>query len=234
MLVGTVKQVGGSNVSSVPAGDGTAIVRVDEVVASPTRFGNLAGQDITVRLSRPARRGEKALFHATSYAFGEAVALDELERSSGREATRMREQVVAEKRDEHDADLVERLRQAELVVYGQVASVEQPQVEGNVGWMAAELLVWRILKGEPPPQTRVVFPSPRTHRFRDAPQFLEGQEGVWILHAIDRARRDLGRKGPPRLRGAFTALDELDFHSPAAGRRLRLLLLSIGEGAGAR
>ncbi len=235
VLRGTVQEVGASNVSTVPADGQTAVVRVDEVIASPTRFGNLAGQDITLRLSRPARKGDSAVFAATSYAYGEAIALVEVERRSGRQAERVHEEVVADKAAEHDADVLAGLRAAELVVYGKVAGIEQPEIEDGVGWSAAELVVWRILKGAPPKRPpRVLFPYPRTHRFRDSPQFLEGQEGIWILHAIDRVRRELGRKAPPRLRGAYTSLDELDFHSPAAGRRLRLLLLSIGQGKDAR
>lgn len=233
-LVGTVRKVGASNVSTVPADENTAVVRVDEVVASPTRFGDLAGQEITLRLSRGARRGQKALFLATSHAYGEGVVLDELDRVPPREAQRIGAEVVAEKRDQYDADLIKRLQAADLVVYAKVTAVG-PLATGDVpGWLVAELLVWRILKGDPPSPTRVLFPFPRSQKFRDAPQFVEGQEGVWILHAIDRVRRDLGRIAPPKLKGAFAALDELDVHSPAGGRLIRLLLLSVGAGGEAR
>jgi hypothetical protein len=213
-----------------------AVVRVDEVVVAPPTLGDLTGQEITVDLAQAApRAGRRMLFFASSLVYGAELAVTELARATpGRSAAALRAEVLEERLEQYDDRLRERLRLAELVVYGRIASVrpvageqasdaEPPPGEAAPAWRVADLLVWRILKGQAAQSPRVVYPFPRTQRWADVPLFLEGQEGVWLLQPA--GRDELHR--PPAVPGAYAALDSLDFHTPGALARIQLLLKTL-------
>jgi hypothetical protein len=210
----------------------TAVVKVDEVVAAPEVVGDLTEKEVTVRLTGGAvKRGQRLLFLATSLHYGTELAVLELGRLAPRSAEA--QLVLQEKLNALDATLVERLRGAELVVYGRVESVEpvatealaeaEPLGEAPPGWRAATLRVWRTLKGKPPEEPRVVYPFPRTQKWSEVPLFIAGQEGIWILRPVTEEEVAPGRRAPPVPDG-FTAFNQLDFHAPGAMTRIRMLL----------
>lgn len=214
----------------------TAVVGIEEVIVAPPTLGDLTGREITIGLAKPSPRvGRRMLFFASSLVYGAELSVTELARAApGRGGPTLRAQVLDERLEQHDDRLRERLRLAEVVVYGRVASVEPAAAEENAdgeppsgeaapAWRVAELLVWRIVKGRASRSPRVLYPFPRTQRWPDVPLFLEGQEGVWLLQTA--TRDELHR--PPAVAGAFVALDSLDFHAPAALARIQLLVKTL-------
>jgi hypothetical protein len=238
VFFGTVRRPAGSNVEALDTEEvPTAVVRVDEVVVAPHALGDITGQEVTVRLAGPSpRRSQRVLFMASSLVYGNQLGVDEIARvAPGRQAARLREEILEEKLRQHDSELSTRLRQAEIVVYGRVESIEPfvpesptaappPIGEAALSWRIADLLVWRVLKGQPADAPRVVFPFPRTQKWSEVPLFVQGQEGIWLLHSL--ADRDLEAKTgrPPAVANGFEAPDELDFHAPGSLPRIQLLL----------
>jgi hypothetical protein len=241
VFLGTVRRPGGSNVEALDVeAEPTAIVRVDEVISAPEAVGDLAGREITLRLSEAGdlSRGSRHMFMATSLHFGDEIAVAEIARMPHRRAAEaeLRRAVLEEKLREQDRALGERLRRAALVIYGRVEEIEpvvtestgvaEPLGEAAPGWRAAVLLVWRALKGRPVEEPRVVFPFPRTQKWSEVPLFVEGQEGVWVLQSAPDQTLAGGRVRVPSVPRGFTALDPLDFHAPGLLSRIELLLSS--------
>lgn len=238
VFFGTVRRPSGSNVEALDTEEEpTAVVRVDEVVVAPHALGDITGQEVTVRLAGPRpSRGQRVLFMASSLVYGNQLGVDELARvAPGRQAARLREEILEEKLRQHDSELSARLRQAEIVVYGRVESTEPfapesptaappPIGEAAPSWRIADLLVWRVLKGQPTDAPRVVFPFPRTQRWPEVPLFVQGQEGIWLLHPLADRDREARTGRPPAIANGFEAPDELDFHAPGSLPRIQLLL----------
>jgi hypothetical protein len=238
----TVRQPGGSNVEALDREEEpTAVVHVDEVVVAPQSLGDITGRDVTVRLlpGPGPRRGQRVLFMASSLVYGNELGVAEIAHvAPGRRAGRMREQILEDKLHQQDSELVTRLGSAEVVVYGRVESIEpfvpesaatplQPIGEAAPSWRIADLLVWRVLKGQPQTGPRVVFPFPRTQRWPEVPLFVEGQEGIWLLHSLADREPTVKAGQPPSVANGFEAPDELDFHAPGLRRRIQLLLQII-------
>src|SRR4051812_47063888 len=56
---GTVQRAGASNVKALPDAPNTVIVRVDEILKSPSILEPLRGKDVTVQLLRPGTVKER-------------------------------------------------------------------------------------------------------------------------------------------------------------------------------
>jgi hypothetical protein len=242
---GTVRKLGAASMPSVPVTSDTAVVRVDVVLRGPPELRDIARRDITVQL-RPGRRpqvGARAVFFATSWLYGESIAVVEVGRMSGRgkDDDLGREIADAELRLA-DERLAERIAAASLVVSGRVEEVaparvnreRMPQTEHDPDWWVAEVAVQTVERGRPPrpdagqpgrPGTLpVLFPRSADEMWIDAPKFQPGQEGVWIL------QRDQKEKGWPILRvPGYTALDPLDFQLPNQLDRVRALVRRVGR-----
>lgn len=239
VFVATVRRPGGSNVELLDRDDEpSAVVRVDDVIAAPHGVGDLTGRDVTVRLtgSDALSRGSRHLLMATSLHFGDEIAVTEIARAphQRRVQDEVRRVVLEAKLREQDEALAARLRLASLVLYGVVEAVDpvtdesgdaaEPLGEAALGFRAATLRVWRALKGRPAEAPRVVFPFPRTQKWSEVPLFLEGEEGVWLLHDLPGQALAGGRVRLPSVANGFTALDPLDFHAPGVLARLEVML----------
>jgi hypothetical protein len=235
----TVRRPGGSQIEMLESEEyPTAVVRVDEVISAPEAVGDVTAREITVHLSdrRELGRGSRHLFLATSLQFGDQIAVTELGHLPVRRQVerQVRRAVLDEKLSQFDETLEERLRLAVTVIYGVVLRVESvmPDAAGPAetlgeaapGFRAAELKVWRTLKGRPDEEPRVIFPFPRTQKWSEVPLFVEGEEGVWILQAARGQTLAAGKVKVPDVAGGFTALDPLDFHAPGLLGRIEVLL----------
>jgi hypothetical protein len=145
----------------------------------------------------------------------------------------LRTEILEEKLRDHDGEISTRLRRAAIVLYGRVESVQNvtsespslPSVgEAAPSWRIADLLVWRVLKGQPPSAPRVVFAYQRTQKWSEMPVFVPGQEGLWLLHSLGGADGENTAWRPPHVTDGFEAPAELDFHAPSALPRIHLLL----------
>jgi hypothetical protein len=242
VFFGTVRVPGGSNVELLESDEyPSAVVRVDEVIAAPEAVGDLTGREVTLHLAQAGRlaRNSRHMFIATSLEFGNEIALEEIGRVPHRRQVeqQLRRAVLDERLNDLDEAQTERLRLADAVVYGVVQRIEsispesadgaaEPVGEALPGFRAAVLKVWRMLKGRPDEDPRVIFPFPRTQKWSEVPLFVEGMEGVWILQAASGQTLGAGKVIVPALPTAFTALDPLDFHSPGMLARLATLLAS--------
>lgn len=200
---GTVQKVPGATMASVPVDDTTAVVRVDEVLRAPEALVDLAGHLITVKLTERGRvkRGEQVIFHTTGWLLGDGVAV----RSLGHTAVKSAVAFAAPTGDPVAAkaarDLEQHRDDADLVVTGRVTAVRLPAasarrpaaVKGNdpisehaAAWREAVIEVHDVQKGRSRPKQLVVrFPSSTDVRWAAVPKFRPGEEGVFLLHAVD-------------------------------------------------
>src|SRR4029077_12369850 len=74
---GTVKRIKAANLRSITDTDRTVVVSVTKVVRAPSSLARLAGRDVTVRLAEVygVRKGERGVFQANSWIFGENLAV---------------------------------------------------------------------------------------------------------------------------------------------------------------
>ena len=247
VFFGTVLRPGGSNVEALEGEqEPSAVVRVDELVVAPPVVGDIKDQEVTIRLTgSTVRRGQRLLWMASSLVYGNELGVIESARvAPGRQATRMLVEILEAKLRQDDSEVLSRLGRAEVVVYGRAESIEpfvpgspaatpQPLGEAAPSWRIADLLVWRVLKGRPADHPRVVFPFPRTHKWSEAPLFVQGQEGIWLLHSVTN-RESVPTPLPPAVANGFEAPDDLDFHAPSSLSRIHLLLQLLRSQEGSR
>ena len=109
-----------------PADAPTAVVRIDEVFFAPPTLGDLTGRDIAVRLAEPAPPARRRIiFFAGSLSYGAELAVTELARApAGRAAADIRDRILDVRLQQYDERLRERLRRAEIVLYGRAGSVK--------------------------------------------------------------------------------------------------------------
>jgi hypothetical protein len=229
VFFGTVRRLQASNVAQVEPEDDVAIVRADDVIISPHSVGEVARRDLTVRLSRKAKAGDKGLILGSTWIIGDEIAIIELDRLTGRlDRVGIRESVLDERLRFLDERLVERVARADVVVRGRVQSVStvavppKQQRRGVAWWHVASIEVLDVLKGHPDATARVAFLDPRPPRWHDAPMLAVGQEGVWILRTA--ARTPEWRDLPAVPKNVYSALDPLDYQSSASFERMYALL----------
>jgi hypothetical protein len=231
---GTVRRLAASNVPQVEPSSAVAVVRADDVILAPASVGDIAGRDLTIRLSCPAPKvGQKALFLGSSWMLGDEIAIVEVARITGRiDRRQLRTAILEEKLRQFDEELLARVVVAAVVVRGRVAALSTIEIpperrgdEDLAGWQIASVQVLDILKGQPEPTLHVAFLSPRPPRWYDAPIFCEGQEGIWLLRKAAQIPEWEELDGVPE--GAYGALHPLDYQ--AAGLFSRIHALSLLE-----
>lgn len=233
---GSIKKLNASNVKQAPATGRTAIVTVDEVIEAPPNLARYAGQDITVELSsrRQLKVGDRMIFHAIGWLFGEGIAVHSLYEELGqiKPASKSREIPRATRKHFDDAD---------LIISGKIVEVRLPKPasaakkesgasqtttrvsEHDPKWREAIVEVDQVHKGEKSKRQVVIrFPSSRDVAWRRAPKFQAGQEGFFILHKERRSTAKSGTGKSQRSSGsgpAFTVRDPQDFqpYSEAGG-----------------
>jgi len=236
---GTVKTLH-SATPTVPVENSTAIVHVDEVLEAPESMGDLAGQDVTLRLVDPeaVKPGEARIFFTVVYSLGSSVGVAEIgsqvvEKSSDR----LRSQIREARQQLIDDELARRLVSADVVVVGKVGETRPtPETEKNVPssehdplWWEAMVQVESVAKGKPiQGQVILYFPHTYDQRWGSAPKFEKGQEGIFLLHA---------EEGKKFGAGGYTALDAQDFQPKNQMDKVRRLMAQSHQsitGAGVR
>jgi hypothetical protein len=229
VFFGTVRRVGASNVAQVTPAADVAVVSAEDVLVAPHSVGEVAGRELTVRVSRDVAPRTRALFFATTWIISDEIAVLELDRLEGQlDRGTLRQRVLDQRLRWFDDVLAERLTLADVVVRGRVrsvAAVEVPPRERRRGvawWHVADVEVLDVLKGRPAPTVRVAFLDPRPPRWHDAPILVAGEEGVWLLRAA--AATPEWRDLPHVPKGAYSAVSPHDFHAPAAFDRIHALV----------
>jgi hypothetical protein len=229
---GAIRKLGASTMSLAAPRNRTAVVRVEKVLYAPETFDDFADRDITVELqsARGAKEGQRAVFFAASWIFGESLALVEVGRMPARNVGALEKQIDEAERKIVDDAVRTRLRRAQLVVVARVVSTEEakerrriPITEHAPEWWEAVLEVESAEKGRPPDRVvTILFPKSTDEVWIDSPKFERSEEGIWIL------QRNQKERGWPIMRvPGLTALDPLDFHSKRELPRIRELLETL-------
>ncbi len=224
---GTMKTLH-SATPTVPVENDTAIVHVDEVLEAPESMGDIAGQEITLRLVDPeaVKVGEARIFFTVVYSLGSSVGVAETgSQAVERSSERLRSQIREARQQLIDEALERRLASADLVVVAKVGETRPTsETEKNVPgsehdplWWEAMLQVESVAKGKPVQgQLILYFPHTNDQRWGGAPKFEKGQEGIFLLHA---------EEGKKFGAGGYTALDAQDFQPKDQMDRVRRLMV---------
>lgn len=200
---GTVKKLKSATMKDVPLSDRTAIVTVDQIIEAPSDLAGYAAQDITVELSghEPVRIGQRMVFHATGWMFGDGVAV----RSLKEEPVKKGDEASASTTDDAVERHAENLKRshfedADLVVSGKVLAVRLPAdsdpgrkrvsavapgpiTEHDPKWREAIIQVDEVLKGTHKKKQIVVrFPASSDVMWHGTSKFEAGQQGYFMLH----------------------------------------------------
>ena len=191
---GTIEREEASSVSIIPAGPGTATVRVGHVHLAQGDLDDQAGQQVTVVFpagngNGSAAPGSRRLFFTDPFVYGETVgvrALDTVDLPSDEEALRALITEIEVKADEDR--LREHLATAEMVVDGVVVDrypVDDPSPlsEHRPDWHVAVVETELVLKGEElEADIRVRYPGSTDVRWYLTPKPEVGEHAIFVLH----------------------------------------------------
>jgi hypothetical protein len=207
---GTVEKPNAATMPAI-ASEATAIVKVNEVFRAPPAVGNLKGKKITLQLAsvKGTKAGQRATFYATSWMYGDSLALAEVSREtpsrSKSAVSDMRGLVANAELELENLALQRRVEQANFVVTGWVTEIGPVQTEAPKGpisehapdWWWADIHVEHAGKGAlRTPVLRVLYPNSTDEFWIDAPKFHVGQHGVWLLRK-DQKEKVRRRCGSP-------------------------------------
>jgi hypothetical protein len=236
VFAGTVVALQAATMSAVPITPTTMIVKVDEVIHAPVGLGDHTGQEITVQAEKQwkLQAGDRAIFYTNGWLYGQSLAVLAIGVRKVRKSTaRQHQRVTASVQNRADQELQNHLAQANLVIVGKVADVQEmpsnspliaalpsptrPVSEHDPQWQQAVIDVESVEKGNLTGGTAVVpFPASQDVRWYQVPKFHPGQEGVFLLHT-DQDVRGLAR-------GAPTSLHPLDIQPKDQLERIRKLI----------
>jgi hypothetical protein len=228
IVAGSIERLGETTTSIIPAVPSVGIFKIEEILYGPRVLAGFAGRDITVAFNEldGIRPGDRFVLFATSWLYGESLAVREVGKIKDLERAEMRKKIERAHAKAADKRLQERLKQAELVIVGEVSKTRPPPgEEGHViftehdpDWWEALIDVESTLKGDAGGEVTILFPRSVDIAWSQSPKFEPGDDGIWIL------QRDQTERGSPRLRRpGLTALDPLDFQSRGELRRIRRL-----------
>jgi hypothetical protein len=217
---GTVQKLKASTIPDAKGVERTAIVRVDEVIRAPEALSDYAGHEITVDLAgrQKLKAGQQAMFYSSGWIFGDSIAVQAVDHPLLKAAhvtmAAIAGNPVANLAD-HDAKA--QFDRAQVVVSGQVVSVNLPAGQARAAvlaagagpserfsehdplWRDAVIEVHAVHKGRHGGKRAVVrFPASHDVMWHQAPKFQAGQEGFFMLHRGE-------PKEPARQRSAFAA-----------------------------
>jgi hypothetical protein len=188
---GTVVKTGAANLAVVEPNDRTALVRVDETLASAGTLDDFTGREVTVFLKdASAKPGEQGVFFTTVALLGESLGVVAVGRRTGPAA--VLRALVAAARGQAVAESVRtRLAASDLAVSGRVVSVREAAApppdavltEHDPQWREAVVEVRTVLHGQLAEKTvSVFFPGSLDVQWAGAPKLSAGREGAWLLH----------------------------------------------------
>ena len=219
-----------TTVAALQPDERLVIVKVEQVFRAPAVLGSLEKKRITVRLAsdRPLKVGSKTLFYATSWLFGEGIAVVELGRDKApADRVAMLASVARSELQLEEDRLAVRVRSADLVISGWVDRTEPVEGSQRRGlrseheplWWRADIAIEHTEKGRSTDARQVAFfPSSLDEFWLDVPKLQAGQRGVFILHRKTEGKRASMQPPGPAL------LDALDFQASAHVARVRALL----------
>jgi hypothetical protein len=191
-----VQQLGASSASGYPAAAETAVVRITKILKSTPALSGYEGQEITVHLQTPVtlKTGQQAVFFTHGVHYGDGLVVGEIGHSPGAAASQAAVLSTAAQASD-DADMTQRLAQADLVISG-VASAPTRQAatpaltgkgrrisEHDPDWWSSTITVETVEKGVHEGKTKdIVFANSLDIAWYRSPKVKAGDHGVWLLH----------------------------------------------------
>jgi hypothetical protein len=212
---GTVQKAAASNVKALPASSNTIVVRVDEILKSPTALESVLGKDVTVQLlgSSTLKEQQQAIFFTSGFLYGENIGVKEVRTVTSRvDSQTMAGQIAQAGVQGSEQALSARIANSTLVITGKVVEVAAliskeaalRRSEHDPELWRAEIEIATVEKGQRPASGRVTvyFAKSDDERWILSPKYTTGQEGIFLLHSD--AAKLIGQSG-------FSTLNRLDF-----------------------
>lgn len=203
---GTVQATKLATVDNIEVGQGTLVVRVDQVIEAPKSLAKLGGTEITVQLKagQKAQPGQTMIFNTNGWIFGDSIAvqcirMEPVKRThfgllsrGGDPVEHRRNRIVQDRFAESDAvvsGIVSAVKLPDEPTTGKRtrSNIESPAFTGpisehNPHWRDALITIDQNHKGNTQGQMVVRFPSSTDVRWYKAPKFAPGQQGYFMLH----------------------------------------------------
>ncbi|HEV3459625.1 MAG TPA: hypothetical protein VHG32_23995 [Thermoanaerobaculia bacterium] len=231
VFTGTVQRVGAATEPRFPVDERTAVVQVNKLHRAPAEFQALEGQQVTVELlpGLLPKRGDVAVFFTHSWLFGKSVAVVEVGRLGAGEAESLPARIREADARALEAQLRQRVARAQLIVLGTVTETRsasggsgtatRPLTEHDPDWWEATIRIASVVKGNRPPDLRVLFPMSTDVLWLKSPKLHSGTTVLLLL------QNDQQERGMPVLRRpGWTALDVLDVLVPDQLEHIRTLI----------
>jgi hypothetical protein len=199
------------------------VVDVEDAVLAPANLGELRGRKLTVVLATAAKKGDRAIWWATSWLYGNEIAVIETGRTKPVKLMEAASQITEERLRALDERILARLAGAELVIAGEVRSIEDlglDNVAEGTTWRLAFVRVSGILKGRPDAEIIIQFPGAGSPRWANAPRMVANQQSIWILR---RASKE-SRMRTVKAEGTWVALEPEDVHALSGLARIEVLI----------
>jgi hypothetical protein len=227
-FLGTVQRLGATTVPTHTVSSHTVVVKVNRMLKEYSAVGDLTGRNITVELTQaPGMKvGQQAIFFTTGMVYADSIVVEEVGRLDAARDPATRQDQIAEilvsQKHRPDRHIQRRLRSADVVVTGKVVSIRKAPVapnrrisEHDADWRLAVIEVESVESGPPMKQAALLFPASRDVRWRNAPKFSVGEEGVWVMQQ---------HQFPDLRTPGYVALDPLDFQPKARRDHVRALI----------
>lgn len=227
---GTVKKLKASTMPAVAAGKNTIIVRVDEVIESHEALEDYAGQDVTVRLQTGrVKSGERYTFYSNPEIFGESLIVQAIAHETAPPSAVLTRAAAKPSSNLRDKLARARFNAADLVVTGLVTSVRvtpegataaasggtskwKPVSEHDPMTQEAAIQVTTVHKGaRGHDEVKLRFPRSTDVRWYQAPKFVVGQQGVFMLHKGEKPAKVAVRGAA--VAAALPEVDTQGFHT---------------------
>jgi hypothetical protein len=232
---GTVGRISAVTTPGIEATPATVVVHVDKVLKGPDVLSGFAGREITIVLGEheSVSPGTRAVFFTNGLHYGEGLVVREVGRLHATGAQVEREVREAMKQVD-DEDLLQRLRDARLVVSGVVINVRPHDrlllvgTEHDPEWWKCVIDVEAIEKGtvksEKGKSGKTLLTAFFAHSadvaWYRSPKLEVGDQGVFILHEAE------FRTGPTP---GPAIIHPLDFRPMSTVEQIRALIKRIAQ-----
>jgi hypothetical protein len=226
IFTATVVEIGASSVANLSPRDNFALVVVDRPLRADPGLGDLRRRKITVELLKMGelRSEDRVIFFTLNWIQGGGIAVREL----GHLEMQQEDEVAAEVGRLPTRHLADRVADAILVVVAEVTAIKPTPFEirwrNAPQWATASFRNVELLRGHPPEEKVILFPTSGRPMWARSPRLKEGQRGIFLLHRPPDGL-PLPQSGAPLRSGVFTVLDPADVQ-PESQRPLIEALLN--------
>ena len=205
-----------------------SIVKVDKVLKASEGHENFEGREITVLLGREEQakleRGFYGIFFTKTWLFGNslAVLMNSVEPDTSK-TSQVQAEIKQFQQEEDNKTLESRVKIADLIVYGKVEKIEDPEIKKQIFisehdpmLKKAIIIKNEILKGNMQgDRITFYFASSTDVQWYQAPKFTPSKEGIFLL----KMNADVqGQKE------AYTLLNPLDFQESSKLEAIKKIL----------